>query len=183
VVPPDLPVLISAQQLALRVAEMGQELHRDLANQQPILIGVLKGAFVFMADLVRSMSLDMTCDFLRVSSYGAGVVSSGEVRLELDTTQPIAGNHVVLVEDIVDTGLTLHHLCEQLRSRHPASLKVVALLHKPSRQKISVQLDYIGFEIDDHFVVGYGLDYAGRFRNLPYVAILPASELTPCKGD
>ncbi len=167
-------VLYTADQIAHRVRELGAQITRDLAGREPVIIGVLKGAFVFLADLVRAIDLPLSCDFLRVASYGDATQTSGRVRFEFDTTQPISNRDVVLVEDIVDTGLTLSAVLEPLRGRAPASLRVAALLHKPSRTQKAVGIDYLGFEIPDQFVVGYGLDYAGRFRNLPHLAVLEA---------
>lgn len=169
---PAPPVLFDAESIAARVAALGAEISGRYRGEELVLIGVLKGSFVFMADLVRAIDLPMTCDFLRVSSYGAGTTSSGEVRFEFDTTQPIAGKHVVIVEDIIDTGLTISVLLERLATRGAASLAVAALLHKPARTTREVPIDFLGFEIPDAFVIGYGLDYAGKYRNLPYIGTL-----------
>jgi len=166
-----LPALILERRLRARVRALGRTIRRDYQGQPLVLVGVLKGAFVFMADLAREIGLPLTCDFLRVSSYGSGTETSGNVRLEFDVTQPVRGKHVLLVEDIVDTGLTASAILETLRSRKPASLRLCALLRKPARSRVSVRVDYLGFDIPDRFVVGYGLDYAGLYRNLPYVGV------------
>lgn len=171
----DFRVLISAQKLRNRVAQIGKQISADYRGRDLVLVCVLKGAFVFMADLIRHITIPMTCDFLRVSSYADGTESSGQVRFDYDLTQPIAAKHVVLVEDIVDTGLTMSYLLETLTTRKPASVKVCALLHKPARAKVHVPIDYLGFTIPNEFVLGYGLDYQGKFRNLPQITILPAS--------
>ncbi len=165
-------VLISPERIATRVAEMGREITRDYADRSLDIVGVLKGCALFMSDLIRHIDLPLTCDYLRVSSYDGGTESSGVVRFDLDVSQPITGKHVLLVEDIIDTGLTMSYLIENLLTRRPASLRVCALLHKPSRTRRPVDISYLGFTIENHFVIGYGLDYAGRYRNLPFVAQL-----------
>ncbi len=166
------PALIQSQTIQDRVREMGQQITRDYQGLQPVLVAVLKGASIFHADLVRAIALELTYDFMAVGSYGAGTTSSGEVRILKDLEESLEGKHILLVEDIVDTGLTLHYLVQTLKTRNPRSLKIIALLSKPSRRKISVAVDYIGFEIPDEFVVGYGLDYAQRYRNLPDIRVL-----------
>jgi hypoxanthine phosphoribosyltransferase len=166
-------VLIDRAAIAGRVAALAREIRSDLGEATPIhLIAVLKGAFVFLADLLRAMDDPVTCDFLAVSSYGAATSSSGQVRLTKDLDRSIEGRDVVLVEDIVDTGLTLAYLQEMLRNRAPRSLRTACLLSKPSRRRLHVPVDYVGFEIPDRFVIGYGLDVDERFRNLPDVAVL-----------
>ena len=165
-------VLISAADIATRVRELGAALTEDYAGRELLLIGLLKGSAVFLTDLGRQVSLPVYYDFMSVSSYGQGAVSSGEVIIKKDLSQTIEGCHVLVVEDIVDTGYTLAHVLELLAQRKPASLKVCALLDKPSCRKITVGLDYIGFSVPDEFLVGYGLDYAQRYRNLPYVGVL-----------
>ncbi|MBI3270423.1 MAG: hypoxanthine phosphoribosyltransferase [Planctomycetes bacterium] len=167
-------VLIPADKIRLRTAQLGRQISKDFAGRELVVVCVLKGAFVFTADLVRRIDVPVTCDFLRVSSYESGTVSSGQVRFEFDLTQPITGKHVILVEDIVDTGLTMDYLLETLRARHPASLKVCSLLHKPERSKVHVPIDYLGFTIPNEFVIGYGLDYEGKFRGLPYIGVMTA---------
>lgn len=170
----DFEPLLTADEIAARVRELGREISRDMKPAADIVVvGVLKGSLVFMADLIRSLAPEVTCDFLRVSSY-EGTESTGTVRFDFDLTQPITGKHVLIVEDIVDTGVTMHFLLEALQVRHPKSLKVVALLDKPARRKRDVPVHYKGFTIEDRFVIGYGLDLEGRYRNLPYIAALNA---------
>jgi hypoxanthine phosphoribosyltransferase len=165
-------VLLSEAQIAGRVAELGRQLTADLIEKDPLLVGILSGSFPFIADLVRAMNLALEVDFMAVSSYGDRTSSSGVVRILKDLNSSIAGRHVILVEDIVDTGLTLHYLYENLQTRHPASLKVCALLDKREARKREVEVEYIGFHCPNEFVVGYGLDYRGRYRNLPYIGVL-----------
>ena len=167
--------MLSAERIALRVAELGTEIARDYASRNLVLVCVLKGSFVFASDLARSIDLPLRIDFLGVRSYGQGTESTGVVQITQDLSRPIENEDVLLVEDIVDTGLTIAHLINLLRTRGPASIKVCALLHKPARTRVEVAVDYLGFTIDDHFVVGYGLDFAERFRNLPYIGILERS--------
>jgi hypoxanthine phosphoribosyltransferase len=164
-------VLISAERLRERVAEMGAEITRDYERKPPKLVGVLKGSFMFLADLARAIDLPVKLDFIGTSSY-QGAESSGVVRITSDLSRSIEGEHVLLVEDIVDTGLTMRYLLENLATRKPASLRVCALLEKPSRAKVPIAIDYKGFSIPDDFVVGYGLDWDGRFRNLPFIAVV-----------
>jgi hypoxanthine phosphoribosyltransferase len=164
-------VLISEAELKARIAELGQDLARDYARESPILVGVLQGAFLFMADLVRAAPIDLTTDFIGVSSYG-GSRSSGHVRILSDLSMSIEGRDVVIVEDIVDTGLTLTYLKRMLDARHPRSLRVCVLVDKIERRKVDVGVDYVGFTIPNVFVVGYGFDHDGLYRNLPYVAVL-----------
>lgn len=169
----DFEPLITAAEIAKRVAALGKEISRDLGpGADIVVVGVLKGSVVFMADLMRALPPEITCDFLRLSSYEGGTESTGSVRFDFDLTQPIMGKSVLIVEDIVDTGLTMHFLLEALAVRHPKVIKVVALLDKPARRKLEVPVDYKGFTIEDRFVIGYGLDLDGRYRNLPYVAAL-----------
>jgi hypoxanthine phosphoribosyltransferase len=165
-------VLIGEDELQARIAALAHEIRQDLPSEQIHLVCVLKGAFLFLGDLIRNMDGHLTIDFMACSSYGAGTSSSGEVRLSKDLDTRIEGRDVILVEDIVDTGLTLHYLQEVLLTRGPRSLRTACLLSKPSRRKIDVKVDYIGFTIEDKFVVGYGLDYAEQYRNLPYIGVL-----------
>jgi hypoxanthine phosphoribosyltransferase len=166
-------VLLDAAAIQARIAEMAQEIEADYPGADEILlVCVLKGGFVFLADLARFMSPRVAIDFIAVSSYGAGTKSSGEVRFQKDLDTSLEDRDVIVVEDIVDTGLTLKYLQEILRSRAPRSLKTACLLSKPSRRQVNVPVEYIGFTIEDKFVVGYGLDYAERYRNLPYIAVL-----------
>jgi hypoxanthine phosphoribosyltransferase len=164
---------ISATQLAARVAQLGEQITRDYVGKELVLVGVLKGSFIFMADLARAIDKrDMRVEFLGVQSYGDETSSSGVVQITFDLTKPIDGKHVLIVEDIVDTGLTMEYLLDNLRTRHPASVRLCALLHKPSRMKKPCTIDYLGFTIPDLFVIGYGLDYAQNYRNLPYIGVL-----------
>ncbi|MDM7997548.1 MAG: hypoxanthine phosphoribosyltransferase [Acidobacteriota bacterium] len=167
-------ILISSRAIQSRICEMGKQIARDYEGKKPFLVAVLKGASIFHADLVRAIPLDLTYDFMAVGSYGSGTTSSGEVRILKDLDESLEGKDVILVEDIVDTGLTLHYLVQTLKTRNPNSLKIAALLSKPSRRKIEVPVDYVGFEIPDKFVVGYGLDYDQRYRNLPDIRVLSA---------
>jgi len=166
-------VLISENDIRQRIVTLAAEIEREYPQGEGIhLVAILKGGFMFMADLVRAMSDRVTMDFMAVSSYGKGTTSSGQVRVLKDLDSNVEGRHVILVEDIVDTGLTLHYLQDLLKARAPKSMKTACLLSKPSRRKVDVQVEYIGFTIEDHFVVGYGLDYAEKYRNLPFIAIL-----------
>jgi hypoxanthine phosphoribosyltransferase len=166
-------VLLRDDAIQARVSELAAEIERDYPEGEEIhLVGVLKGGFVFMADLIRAMSPRVTVDFIAVSSYAKSTKSSGEVRLLKDLDTGLEGRHVIIVEDIVDTGLTLTYLQDILRARSPKSLRTACLLSKPSRRQVDVTVEYIGFTIEDRFVVGYGLDYAEKYRNLSYIAIL-----------
>ncbi len=165
--------LFSPSQIAARIAELGQKIAEDYDGQELVLVGVLKGSFVFLADLARAIpSHEVRVEFLGVQSYGDETTSSGVVKITSDLTKPIEGKHVLLVEDIVDTGLTMSYIMDMLTTRHPSSVKLCAFLHKPSRTRKQCTIDYLGFTIDDLFVVGYGLDYAQHYRNLPYVGVL-----------
>jgi hypoxanthine phosphoribosyltransferase len=179
----DLKVLISREQIAYRVAAMGADITRDFAGQTVIFVGVLKGAAIFLADLARHVQLDSTFDFIGVSSYGnrptptqelqAGWDSTGEVRLTKDVDQSMKDRNIILVEDILDTGLTLTFLKKILLAHQPKTLRIATLLDKPSRRKQPIEADYVGFRIPDEFVVGYGLDYAEKYRNLPDICVVP----------
>ena len=171
-------VLLTEEQIKERVAQLGAAIDRDCAGKEPLLISVLRGSFVFMADLVRSITLPCTVDFMAVSSYGAGTSSSGQVKIVKDLSDSIEGKDLVVVEDILDSGNTLYYLLQILQARHPASVRLCTLLDKPSRRVKPVEVDYTGFSIPDEFVVGYGLDYAERYRNLPYIGILKPSVYT-----
>lgn len=164
-------VLLSEEQLQERIAAIGAAITRDYAGKPLKLVGVLKGSFMFMADLARAIDLPLKVDFIGTTSY-QGTTTSGVVRITNDLSRPIDGEHILLVEDIVDTGLTMQYLLENLATRHPASVKVCALLEKPARAKVQIPIDYKGFSIPDEFVVGYGLDWDGRFRNLPYLGVV-----------
>jgi hypoxanthine phosphoribosyltransferase len=168
-----MEILLTTEQIQGRIAEMGAQIERDYPSGEGIhLVGVLKGGFMFMADLVRAMSPRVTMDFIAVASYGKSTKSSGEVRMLKDLDSGLEGRHVIIVEDIVDTGLTLTYLQDILRARAPKSLKTACLLSKPSRRKVNVAVDYVGFTIEDRFVVGYGLDYGEKYRNLSHIAVL-----------
>jgi hypoxanthine phosphoribosyltransferase len=165
-------VLIDEERLRSRVAELGEEVSADYAGRDLLLIGVLKGAVFFMADLMRHLTVTCEVDFMAISSYGAATDSSGVVRILKDLDINIAGRDVLVVEDIIDSGLTLSYLMRNLEAREPASLEICALLTKPERREIDVPVRYVGFEIPNRFVIGYGLDFAERYRNLPYVGVL-----------
>jgi hypoxanthine phosphoribosyltransferase len=166
-------VLLSSEQIQFRIRELAAEIEADYpAGEEIHLVGVLRGGFIFMADLVRAMSSRVTLDFIAVSSYQKSTRSSGEVRLLKDVDATLENRHVIIVEDIVDTGLTLTYLRDILRARSPKSLRTACLLSKPSRRVVDVKVEYIGFTIEDKFVIGYGLDYAEKYRNLPHIAIL-----------
>jgi hypoxanthine phosphoribosyltransferase len=166
--------MLSAEQIQARVRELGAQIARDYKDRRLVLVSVLKGSFVFTADLARAIDAQLRIEFLGVRSYGEGTSTSGVVQITHDLTKPIEGEDILIVEDIVDTGLTIAHLLELLRTRHPASVKVCALLHKPARTKVEVPIDYLGFTIEDRFVVGYGLDWAERYRNLPFIGVVEA---------
>jgi len=168
-------VLLTEDQIQARVAELGGQLDAAYTGLEPVLISVLKGSIVFLADLVRSMELPLSIDIMEVSSYGAATETSGQVRILKDLSNPIEGRHVIVVEDIIDTGLTLNYLLRYLREKGPASLRICCLLDKPARRLTEIPIDYVGFTIPDRFVVGYGLDYGERYRNLPYVGVLRPS--------
>lgn len=180
---PELQVLISRQQIADRVKELGAEIAKDFTGQSIMFVGVLKGAAIFLSDLARNVSLDSTFDFIGVSSYGnrpspdhelnVGWDSTGEVRLTKDVDQSMKDKNVILVEDILDTGLTLTYLKKLFLSHEPKTFRIAALLDKPSRRKLPIHADYVGFSIPDEFVVGYGLDHAERYRNLPDICVVP----------
>jgi hypoxanthine phosphoribosyltransferase len=170
---PSLKVLLSAEQIHNRITELGAEIDRDYPAGEPVyLIAVLKGAFIFMADLARAMKTPARIEFIGISSYGKGKTSSGQVQLTKDLDAPIEGHHVIIVEDILDTGITLNYLTTLMAQRKPKSLKIVTLLDKPERRQSPVKANYIGFTIPDEFVVGYGLDYAEDYRNLKDVCVM-----------
>jgi hypoxanthine phosphoribosyltransferase len=169
-------ILISEEQIRAKTAELGRQITKDYLGKDLILIGVLKGAVMFMVDLARAIDLPISIDFMATSSYGASTRSSGVVRILKDLDRSIEGKDLLIVEDIVDTGLTLKYLIELLRERRPASIRVCALLNKAVSRKADVDLDYVGFSIPDEFVIGYGLDYAEQYRNLPFVGVLSPSK-------
>jgi hypoxanthine phosphoribosyltransferase len=174
-------ILIEPERLQERIGELGAEISADYAGRDLLLVGVLKGAVFFMADLMRKLTVPCEIDFMAISSYGAATDSSGVVRILKDLDINIEGRHVLIVEDIIDSGLTLSYLVRTLEAREPANLEVCALMTKPERREIDVDVRYVGFEIPNRFVIGYGLDFAERYRNLPYVGVL-APELVP-EGD
>jgi len=167
-----LVTLLAADVIQKRVSELGAEIARDYKDRPLVLVCVLKGSFVFAADLARTIDLPLRVDFLGTRSYGEESESSGVVQITQDLSRPIEGEDVLLVEDIVDTGLTIAHLVDLLRVRNPRSVRVCALLNKPARARIQTKIDYLGFTIDDRFVVGYGLDFAEKYRNLPYIGVV-----------
>ena len=165
-------ILYTEEQLEKRIAELGAQITEDFRDKRPIFVGVLKGCFVFMADLLRHVDIYCSMDFMAVSSYGDGVTSTGAVKINKDLSRDIAGRHVIIVEDILDSGITLSYLKKYLSVRNPASISIVTLLDKPARRRADIKADYSGFEVEDAFVVGYGLDYAEEYRNLPYIGVL-----------
>ena len=165
-------VLFTEEELKARVAEIAARIDKDYAGKEPMLISVLRGSFIFMADLARAIHLPCTVDFMAVSSYGSGTTSSGQVKITKDLSESIEGRDIIVVEDILDSGNTLSYLFQLLQARHPASVRLCTLLDKPSRRTKPITADYTGFTVDDLFVVGYGLDYAEKYRNLPYIGIL-----------
>jgi hypoxanthine phosphoribosyltransferase len=169
---PALEVLISEEQIKARIKELGEKISHDYAGRNPLLIGVLKGACLFMSDLMRAIDIPLGIEFMAISSYGMSTRTSGEVRILKDLGVPVEGRDIIVVEDIVDTGLTLSYLLANLKSRGASSVRLVALLDKFERREREVPIDYLGFQIPDHFVVGYGLDFAERYRNLPFIAVL-----------
>ena len=173
---PNLDILLSEEQIQTRIKELGTQITRDYAGQNPLLIGVLKGACLFLSDIVRAVDTRVSIEFMAISSYGSSTRTSGEVRIMKDLDVPIEGRHILVVEDIVDTGLTLSYLLANLHARGAASVKLAALLDKYERRQKEVQIDYLGFQIPDEFVVGYGLDFAERYRNLPFIAVLKNPE-------
>ena len=168
----NLEPLLTGEQIQTRIAELGAQIARDYAGRNPLLLGVLKGASIFLSDLVRATDLRLGIEFMAISSYGASTRSSGEVKIVKDLDVPIEGRDIIVVEDIVDTGLTLNYMLSNLESRGASSVKLAALLNKPERRVKEVKIDYLGFDIPDAFVVGYGLDFAERYRNLPYIAVI-----------
>jgi hypoxanthine phosphoribosyltransferase len=171
----NVSTMIDAESIAKRVRELGAEITRDYASSSLVLVCVLKGSFIFTSDLARAIDLPLRVEFLGVRSYGEGTKSSGVVQITHDLSRPIEGEDILIVEDIVDTGLTIAHLLELLKTRKPASVKVCSLLHKPARTRVVVPVDYLGFTIEDKFVVGYGLDWAERYRNLPFIGLVESS--------
>lgn len=175
---PNITTMISEKEIKERTAVLGEEISAHYAAEggEVVVIGILKGSFVFMADIVRAIDLPVAMDFIGLSSYGDETHSSGVVRLTQDLSKPIAGKHILVVEDIVDTGLTMRYLLENLQTRGPASVKLCSLLEKPEKNKSGIVVDFLGFSIPDRFVIGYGLDYAEKYRNLPFVGVLESPD-------
>ena len=168
-------ILLSGEEVQARVAELGAQLAADYDGREPVLVSVLKGSIIFLADLIREMEIPLSLDLMEVSSYGASTESSGQVRILKDLSKPIDGRDVIVVEDIIDTGLTLNYLLRYLHDKGPASIRICCLLDKPARRLAPIEIDYRGFTIADRFVIGYGLDYGERYRNLPFVGVLRPS--------
>jgi hypoxanthine phosphoribosyltransferase len=168
----ELEQMFSAEEIANRVRELGARIERDYQGKELVLLGVLKGSYIFISDLARAIDLPLTVDFIGLSSYGEATESSGVVKITSDLAQPIEAKHVLIVEDIVDTGLTMRYLLDNLATRRPASVKLCTLLHKPSRARTRIPIDYLGFQIEDRFVVGYGLDHGDKYRNVPFIGVL-----------
>ena len=168
----DLEPMFTQEQIAERVRELGARIERDYQGKELVLLGVLKGSYIFISDLARAIDLPLSVDFIGLSSYGEATESSGVVKITSDLAQPIEGKHVLIVEDIVDTGLTMRYLLDNLATRRPASVKLCTLLHKPSRARTRIPIDYLGFQIEDRFVVGYGLDHGDKYRNVPFIGVL-----------
>ncbi len=168
-------ILLTGDQIAQRVGELGAHVAADYADRDPVLVSVLKGSIIFLADLIRSMPVPLSVDLMEVSSYGASTETSGQVRILKDLSHPIAGRDVIVVEDIIDTGLTLNYLLRYLHDKGPATVRICCLLDKPARRLADIPIDYRGFTIPDRFVIGYGLDYDERYRNLPYIGVLKPS--------
>jgi hypoxanthine phosphoribosyltransferase len=167
-----VPILISQEEIQEKILELGKQITKDYAGKELVLLGVLKGSFIFLSDLFREIDLNCVCEFMGLSSYGGKTTSSGVVKITQDLMHPIEGKHVIIVEDIVDTGLTLKYLINNLETRKPASVKVCTLLHKPDNTIEPIDISYLGFTIPKRFVVGYGMDYAERYRNLPFIGFL-----------
>ncbi len=168
----NISVLISQKSLNDRITELGLQITKDYQDKELIVVGILNGCFVFLADLVRQIDLPIVTDFMGLSSYGASTKSSGIVQITKDLSKAIEGKHILIVEDIIDTGLTMSYLLENLDTRRPASVRICSLLSKPSKHKTDIPIEYLGFSIEDKFVVGYGLDYDGRYRNLPFIGVV-----------
>ena len=171
-----VPCLITEPQIAGRVRELAREISAEYADKSLLVVGVLHGAYVFMADLVRQLTVPVRCAFVMLSSYGDDTVTSGEVKLRLDLLRPVDGEHLLVVDDIVDTGVSIAWLVEHLTAKNPASLRLCVLLDKPARRRVPIKIDYVGFEVPDRFVVGYGIDCADHPRELPYIGYVPSDE-------
>jgi hypoxanthine phosphoribosyltransferase len=167
-----MKLLLSEKEIQQKVGALARKISKDFSGREVLLIGVLKGAFIFLADLARKITIPVKLDFVRLASYGSETQSSGKIKITKDLETPLKGKDVLIVEDIIDTGITIHHLFQRLKARRPCSLKVVALLDKPARREVDFRADYVGFQIEDHFVVGYGLDCAEEYRNLRAIYVL-----------
>jgi len=176
-------ILLTGEEVQARVAELGAQLAADYEGRDPVLVSVLKGSIIFLADLVRAMPIPLSIDLMEVSSYGASTESSGQVRILKDLSSSITGREVIVVEDIIDTGLTLNYLLRYLHDKGPASIRICCLLDKPARRLAPIEIDYRGFTIPDRFVIGYGLDYGEHYRNLPYVGVLQPSVYGPADPE
>jgi len=168
----ELTQMFSAEEIARRVRDLGRQIERDYQGKDLVLLGVLKGSYIFISDLTRAIDLPLSVDFIGLSSYGEATEASGVVKITSDVSKPIENKHVLIVEDIVDTGLTMRYLLDNLATRHPASVKLCTLLHKPGRSRTRIPIDYLGFQIEDRFVVGYGLDSGDKYRNVPFIGVL-----------
>lgn len=169
-------VLISSEEIELRITDLAKAISKDYEDKELVFLCVLKGAFIFCSDLMKKVSLPVSVEFISLSSYGDGMKSSGQITTDMDITGNVAGKDVLIVEDIVDSGLTINFLKSKLREKGAESIKVASLLHKPGKQKFATDIDYLAFEIEDKFVIGYGLDYAGRYREIPYIGVLNAGQ-------
>ena len=165
-------VLYTKEEIDARVKELGEQISRDYAGKDPVFVGILKGSFIFMADLVRAVSIPCSMDFMSVSSYGSGTQTTGAVKIIKDLSRDIEGKDVIMVEDILDSGFTLDKICNVLRGRNAESVRICTLLEKPARRKVHIDVDYCGFSIEDQFIVGYGLDYDQQYRNLPFIGVV-----------
>lgn len=174
--------IVTQEQMRARIRELGRQISADYANRELVLVGILKGAYCFYADLARAIRIPLRVDFLVVTSYGSKAKTSGKVKMVTDLTEDIKGKDVILIEDIVDSGLTVEFLTNKLARRKPTSIKVCTLLSKPDRREVNVKIDYVGFEIPNHYVVGYGLDYQQKYRNLPYLAVLDVADVDELLG-
>jgi hypoxanthine phosphoribosyltransferase len=173
---PELKILISKRKIAVTIKRLADEIRRDYKDKNPLLVGILKGSFIFMSDLVRQLDIPLEIDFIRLSSYGSGTQSSGQITLIHELPSRIQDRHVLVVEDIVDTGLTTTFLCNYIRQKGPASIKLCSLTDKPSRRKVPINIDYLGFSVPNRFIVGYGIDFDEKYRNLPDIRVMESKE-------
>jgi hypoxanthine phosphoribosyltransferase len=173
---PELKILISKRKIAVTIKRLADEIRQDYKDKNPLLVGILKGSFIFMSDLVRQLDIPLEIDFIRLSSYGSGTQSSGQITLIHELPSRIQDRHVLVVEDIVDTGLTTTFLCNYIRQKGPASIKLCSLTDKPSRRKVPINIDYLGFSVPNRFIVGYGIDFNEKYRNLPDIRVMESKE-------